>query len=299
MQFERAVIEVNGACNYSCKMCPQTQGRAERFKRPMDRELFLSVLAQANPKVVNLEGSGEPTLNNDLPWYIETAKKHGAQVYIFSNGLKMRGQFMRDCVDAGLDFYRFSIIGYNAKTYKEWMGFDFFSRVCENMYDMRDYATNTKVASYHLILQNDRQQYELEQYLKIAQGGLTEVWKMHNWSGNYEPEVARNGKRRTCGRPFSNDLVVRANGVVHPCCQVLGNDDAAELGDLTKQTLGGVYFGEAYNQLRKAHLAKEFPSYCAECDFLIDDAEVLVYSNHAQDGRMHGTVFNLKETNYA
>ena len=69
--------------------------------------------AEVGLNVVNLDGSGEATLNADLPRYIEIVRKYGAKAYIFSNGARMRDQFMRDCVDAGLSFFRFSIIGYN------------------------------------------------------------------------------------------------------------------------------------------------------------------------------------------
>ena len=66
------------------------------------------MLKQMRPSVVNLDGSGEATLNSDLLDTLNCGKKYNAKAYIFSNGLKMRGQFMLDCVDAGLDFYRFS-----------------------------------------------------------------------------------------------------------------------------------------------------------------------------------------------
>ena len=57
----------------------------------------------------------------------------------------------------------------------------------------------------------------------------TEIWKMHNWSGvqDISESGVREGKKKTCGRPFSPDVVIRAGGLekktgaVHPCCQVL------------------------------------------------------------------------------
>ena len=39
MKIDRAVIEVNGGCNYSCTMCPQdmrTGGRDKRFLKKMN-----------------------------------------------------------------------------------------------------------------------------------------------------------------------------------------------------------------------------------------------------------------------
>ena len=120
MQIDRAVIEINGGCNYTCQMCPQTTpdgktgARGKNWLRKMSLDEFEDAVAQcaeAGLNVVNLEGSGEPTLNSNLPEYIAIVKKYGAKAFMFSNGLKMSGQFMQDVIDAGADFFRFSIIG--------------------------------------------------------------------------------------------------------------------------------------------------------------------------------------------
>lgn len=305
MYIERAVIEINGGCNYTCAMCPQTNpdgtsgARGKDWLKKMPLDLFESAVQQARPRVVNLEGSGEPTLNRDLPRYIEIAKSYGAKVYIFSNGSRMQGQFMRDCVDAGLDFFRFSIIGYSPETYQRWMNSPNFHAVLDNMYAMREYASECTVASYHLILDQDRLDYEVGEYLRLSRGGPIEIWKMHNWSGVYKDAPPRNGGVSTCGRPFSPDVVIRAGGVdgrmgaVHPCCQVLGNDDAAALGHLSESSLEDIFFGDKYEDLRQRHRSGDYPDFCRGCDFLVQDPEVLVYSNHAEEGVMHGTEFSL------
>tara|TARA_R110002153_G_scaffold271085_1_gene438079 strand:- start:1284 stop:2171 length:888 start_codon:yes stop_codon:yes gene_type:complete len=293
MKINRAVLEVDGACNYSCQMCPQSFGRDSAFLKKMPLDTFEEMLKQMNPNVVNLDGSGEATLNRDLPKYIELVKRYNAKAYIFSNGLKMRGQFMKDCVDAGLDFYRFSIIGYNSKTYQQWMNSSSFNWVIENMEAMRDYVQDTLVSSYHLILDNNKLDYEKEQYLKIAKGNPVEIWKMHNWSGVMESD--RKGKKRTCGRPFSPDAVVRSNGAVHPCCQVLGRDVEATLGNVNNNTFQEIWEGEAYEELREGHRTGNYPSYCNDCDFLLEDPEVLVYTNYAEEYKMNGAEFNLKD----
>lgn len=300
MYIDRAVIEVNGGCNYTCKMCPQTgpdgktgaRGKNWLKKLPLDK--FEDIIKQLKPNVVNLDGSGEATLNRDLPMYIDVVKKYNAKAYVFSNGSKMQGSFMRDCVDAGLDFYRFSIIGYNEETYQQWMNSFNFNKVLENMFAMREYASDRcQVASYHLILNNDQIDYEKQKYLDMVCGGLVEIWKMHNWAGSYKSD--RKGSKRTCGRPFSPDAVIRANGAVHPCCQVLGRDDEAVLGNVYDNTFRDIWYGKAYSDLRERHRSGDFPSFCKDCDFLIDDPEVLIYTNYAQSNKMNGASFSLSD----
>ena len=126
---------------------------------------------------------------------------------------------------------------------------------------------------------------------------------MHNWSGVYEiGDNARSGNVKTCGRPFSPDLVIRAGGLdgnrgaVHPCCQVLGQDEKAVLGHASTDDVIDIFFGEEYEALREGHRTGNYPDYCKTCDFLIDDTETLVYSNHERDlHKMAGTEFSLDD----
>ena len=317
MKIDRAVIEINGGCNYTCQMCPQTNddgstgARGKNWLKKMslyDFEKYVAQCAEAGLNVVNLEGSGEPTLNRNLAEYVKIVKKYDAKAFMFSNGRLMKGDFMKGVVDAGVDFFRFSIVGYNEEKYKEWMNSPFYNLVINNLSEMQEYVTasNSKcvVSTYHLILDNDNIEYEKEQYLKIVNGAgvKTEIWKMHNWSGVYEPDYNRDGAIKTCGRPFSPDVVIRAGGIggnkgaIHPCCQVLGRDDEAVLGHMGLNTLKEIWYGDAYNKLRKQHETGDYPDFCKGCDFLIDDPEVLIYTNHERDlYKMHGTEFDLNE----
>ena len=317
MYIDRAVIEVNGGCNYTCKMCPQTtpegktgaRGKAWTGRMPLSEfENYVAQCAEAGLNVVNLDGSGEATVLKNLPNYISIVKKYNAQAVIFSNGMRMFGNFMNECVDAGLDFFRFSIIGYNFDTYNQWMNSKHFYRVISNLHEMKRYVVKTrstcKVATYHLILDNNQIEYEIQQYLKIVDSARvsTEIWKMHNWSGVYEPEYERKGNKKTCGRPFSPDIVIRSGGIdgktgaVHPCCQVLGRDDEAVLGHGSENKIIDIWNGDKYNELRQQHKEGNFPSFCRDCDFLVDDPEVLVYTNHDRKNyKMYGTKFSLED----
>ena len=274
-------------------------------------ERIVAELSEHGLNVVNLEGSGEPTLNKKLPEYIKIVKKYGAKAYAFSNGYRMQGDFMKRCVDAGLDFFRFSIIGYDAEQYNKWMHNTVggnYGIVLNNLKNMQEYVeesgADTTVATYHLILDQEKIDYEVEQYKKIVEwaGVKTEIWKMHNWSGIYKPTEDRKGKVKTCGRPFSPDLVIRAGGLdgktgaVNPCCQVLGRDEEAVLGHFSDQTFEEIWYGKEYEQLREDHTTGNYPDYYKGCDFLLDDPEVLVYSNHKRSlYKMVGTDFNLND----
>ena len=68
MIIDRAVIEVNGGCNYSCSMCPQdtrTGGRHKDFLKKMTLKEFennVADCAQHGLRIVNLDGSGSTVM---------------------------------------------------------------------------------------------------------------------------------------------------------------------------------------------------------------------------------------------
>lgn len=314
--LERAVIEVFGGCNYKCQMCPQATGRGKEWVRKMPLDMFESILDQLpGSPIIDLEGSGEATLAPDLPKYIEACTKRGFKTYLYTNGSKLYGQFMRDVIDAGLSFVRFSVIGYNPVKYYQWMSAERFNFVKDNAILAKEYieqsGSDCIVSSYHLILDNDNVEYEVEKYRQNfidPVGCEAYIWKMHNWSGNYDPLYTRDpSTRKTCGRPFAPEITVRSGGIdgrrgaVTPCCQTMGppNEAKSVLGHMDTDSLEDVYYSEAYEALRKAHTEERFDDieYCANCDFLYDSPEVLVWSNatDASTNYMLGTKFSLEE----
>ena len=320
MKLERVVLEVAGGCNYTCAMCPQTDpGRGKDWTRKMPLSQFEDILDQITPKYgtpqINLEGSGEPTLAKDLDKYIAAVKKRGLKAYIYTNAFRLEGDFMKRVVDAGIDFIRCSVIGYNPEKYLQWMDADNFFKVRQNVIELQDYIyssnSSAEVSSYHLITDNSMVDYEVAEYndnFISKTHTKAYIWKMHNWSGNYDPQGnSRNPiNRKTCGRPFGPELTVRAGGngktgAVTPCCQTLGppNESKSVLGHFEDQSFEEIFWGDKYEELRKAHQEERFDDieYCKNCDFLYDDPEVLVWSNDpsARTKHMLGTDFSLND----
>ena len=321
--LKRALLEVFGGCNYTCQMCPQSSpGRDKDFRRKLPLDLFKKILDKIVPEygqpVIGLSGSGEPTMAKDLARYIEIVKKKNLKCFIYTNGERLSGQFMRDVVNAGIDLIRFSIIGYNKETYFKWMNSKNFEVVIENFLQLKDYVNLNKLScvlgSYHLITNNLKLHEELLKYKDLV-GSLNSVgyvWKMHNMSGNIDNSLnPRVGKKKTCGRPFAPELTVRAGGIdgkfaaVTACCQTLGppNESKSVMGHLDTQSVEEIYFGKDFEELRLAHENEEFDKieYCKNCDFLIEDPEVLVWTNDLdyKVGNMVGVEkkFNIFEYN--
>ena len=110
---------------------------------------------------------------------------------MYCNGANLRGEFMKKVIDAGIDFIRFSIIGYNQNVYKKWMNIDNFDLIINNIVEAKNYIKDTgkncQLSTYHLIIDNNNIAYEVDEYKKNVinkTNALAYIWKMYNWSGN-------------------------------------------------------------------------------------------------------------------
>ena len=304
LQIKQLDLELNGGCNYKCPMCPQATGREREFLKKLPFETFEKIIDDAMPyglESVSLHGSGEPMLNRDMPKFVAHVKEKGLRCISFTNGSKLTEDMSRQVIEAGLDVLRVSCIGHDRESYAHWMSMDLFQDVRDNVRRFvelnKELGGHTEVHLYHLIADMENKDAEIESYRRNwidYTGALGEIWLMHNWAGSdVEIHYGREGmagnvdRRRSCGRPFSPLLQVRAGGLdghtggVVACCMVLGKDSTGVLGHLDDQSIAEVVGGEAYTELRRAHEEKRFDDidYCKNCDQLYDVPESLVWCN--------------------
>jgi len=312
-------MELNGGCNYKCKMCPQSISREKEFLKKLPIDVFTKVIDDAMQyglKTVTLHGSGEPTLNRDMPKFVRAVKERGLTCISFTNGLKLTEQLSKELIDAGIDILRLSCIGYDEDTYHEWMARGNYNLVRANAKRFVELAegTPTELHINHLIINQDNVDYEVATYRKNwgeYTGASSEIWLMHNWSNSDKVEInyARGElfnapKQRTCGRPFAPLLQVRAGGLddhraaVVACCMVLGKDSQGVLGYLDTNSIEEVVNSPEYKELRSAHEEERFDdiSYCKGCDQLVETPEALVWCDIP--GREYGQSKNLATLNF-
>ncbi len=309
IRIKQLDLELNGGCNFKCEMCPQAEGREKDFLKKLPSTVLDKILDDAQQygvESVSLQGSGEPTLNADMPDAVRAIKDRGLKCVSFTNGYRLDEKLSRRLIESGLDVLRVSAIGCDRESYHRWMSMDAFGQVRDNVRRFRELneemGGGTEIHLYHLITDMDRRAEELAAYQSNwidYTGAFAEVWLMHNWSGEFDSpydrrNLTRAPEKRSCGRPFSELLQVRAggldghNGAVVACCMVLGKDSEAVLGHLDDQSIADVVGGEAYEELRAAHREGRFDdiSYCKDCDQLYDLPESLVWSNIP--GRAYG-----------
>ena len=316
LTIRQIALEIYGGCNYKCPMCPQAEGREKEFVKKMPFEVFAKIIDDGKKyglEVVSLQGSGEPTLHPEMPKFVAYVKKQGLKCISLTNGYLLTPQLSRSLIEAGLDTLRVSAIGYDRDSYQKWMSKDAFEKSREQVKEFirirKEIGGKTEITLYHMILDINRVEYEVEQYRKnwIDYCGCHgEIWMMHNWGGSYEgiPYSRPKTERRSCGRPNSPYLTVRAGGLdghsaaVVPCCFVLGQDSKAVMGHLDTQTIAEVIEAKPYSIIREKHDAGDFDAidYCKNCDQLYDAPESLVWTNIPD--KKYGQSKYLKDLDY-
>jgi hypothetical protein len=313
--IRQIALEIYGGCNYKCPMCPQADGREADFLKRLPFEVFKKIVdegKQMGVEVISLQGSGEPTIHPEMPRFAAYVKSQGIRCIALTNGFMLTPKLSRALIESGLDTLRVSAIGYDRETYRTWMSTDAFDQVrgqaAEFQRINKELGGRTELTLYHLILDDTKKDYEVEQYRRnwIEHCGAPgEIWLMHNWGGQYEGPYARQGmKKRSCGRASAPYLTVRAGGAdgrsaaVVPCCFVLGQDSKAVLGHLDKQSIAEVVAGAPYQDLRDKHDKGAFEAidYCKNCDQLFDTPESLVWTNIP--GKKYGQSKVLQDLDY-
>ena len=97
---------------------------------------------------------------------------------MYCNGAKLNGNFMKKVVDAGIDFIRISVIGYNKDLYKKWMNIDNFELILQNIKELKEYIKLKKanvVSTYHLITDNNNVSLEIEKYKNVIDVGTSGI----------------------------------------------------------------------------------------------------------------------------
>ena len=207
------------------------------------------------------------------------------------------------------------MIGYDKEQYKKWMNIDNFDLIISNIDEMADYIkeskSNCEISTYHLILDNNKEKKSLiyiKNIVEKVKAHKSYIWRMYNWSGNYDNKNPREITKTSCGRPFAPEITVRAGGLngktasVVPCCQTLGPPNEAKCsGHLDTQSFEDVYFGEKYTKLREAHSLNKYDDVdYKNCDFLYQSEEVLAWTNdkEARINNMLGTGEDFILTDY-
>ena len=80
------------------------------------------------------------------------------------------------------------------------------------------------------------------------------IWAPHNWGGSYDPSkdiTKKSEKVKSCGRVYTGNPYIRANGDISLCCFDYKHD--LTVGNLVFEPLSEILQSNAYQSVKKMH----------------------------------------------
>ena len=258
-------------------------------------------------------------MHKDIDKFINHLCSLGIKSHIITNGALLSPALTERIVDAGISTIRISILGSNQDQYSKYMGTTSkLAKVLSNLEYLLSYVKKAnspcRVSVSHLILDNEETpEVQIDNYKSLTNhlDGLgIEVWYPHNWAGasSFSSSILDRSlsekPKKSCGRPQSDYLTVRAGGLngsagaVVPCCFTLGRDSESVLGHLSDSTIDEILGSQKFVDLLRAHEFNNYSRipYCDECDQLYDCPDALAWTNLSarKAGVSHTAVFDDK-----
>jgi MoaA/NifB/PqqE/SkfB family radical SAM enzyme len=269
-------IEATNICNAKCVFCPRDD--MERKQGVMDMALFEKIAdecAALGITHVRMHNYGEAFVDRRLVEKVRYAKQLGIrEVGLISNGSLITEEAARGMVAAGLDAINISVDAAGKDVFESTrvgLKYDKVVANVERLIRIRDEAGKRRPK---LILSFVRQDNSAEEQAFIAHWGARadkiHVTDLHNWAGTLNRESDVNFP---CYRQWLT-FTVLWDGRVSLCCADF--DGRTILGDLKTQSIKDIWNGDAYREVRRAHLDHGGPSICQSCDLPKKDSPLWV-----------------------
>ena len=226
--------------------------------RSMDFEMFKKIIDEIGGKVpaIRLSLRGEPTLNRNFIECIRYAKQNGIkEVSTLTHGKKMKLEYFKKMIDAGIDWITISVDGLDEEYEKIRKPLK-FADTLRRIRQMNDYKLSKglkrpviKIQSlWPAIRKNPEDFYNIFEPITdlIAFNPLIDYLQKDS-----DIEYINNF---VCPQLYQR-IVIGADGLVMMC----SNDEENEhvIGDINKTSLFDIWHSDILNKIRSTHLQKD------------------------------------------
>lgn len=272
-------FEMTPHCNFQCIGC--IHGAADSRKaytaipNTLSFEKFKDIIVEMSDNgcpSAAFHNNNEPLLTRNLPEYVKFASDHGIiDLIITTNASLLTPDIALALLDSGLTKLTFSLDAFSEETYKSVRVKGDFFTVRDNVLHFLELRAQrnmflpiTRVS----FAMNRKNQHEAEAFRNFWQDkvDLVEFQNFQAISGRTEhlaPEGAVRNSSFSCNAPWQQ-LLVRSNGDVLPCCSFYGKDIV--VGNIENESLGSIWRGPTMRALRTALASGIFPNpACQQC----------------------------------
>ena len=274
------MMEVSSACQLHCPLCPLGNGTLMRPRQLMKTGTFTNVVDDVGRYVyhININGMGEPLLNENVCSMIECAKAKNIYTDLYTNLQIDNRDLIEGLVDSGLDAVLISCDGATRETYEKYRVNGDFDRLLDNIRTMvahkRRRNSRTPEVNVQCILfeHNEAQLPEMIELVRSVEADHFVVKRPFLFYGNDEdasrflphdervnPYRKRQDKLGWEGKTKSKcnllwaSAVVLADGSVAPCC--FDYEGKVRFGNVNEQSFRAIWNNERYRRFRQQALA--------------------------------------------
>jgi radical SAM protein with 4Fe4S-binding SPASM domain len=258
-------IDTNYTCNLSCIMCPLgVEGFPVSYPgKWLDYNLYAKVLREGAAQglsSIRLGITGEPLFRKDILDFVNLARELGiTDIMLITNGLLLKGDLVRNLIEAGLTRLMVSIDAARPETYAQIRRGGDHAQVVENVLGF--IHTRQSLGSLLPLLRvsfvkMSLNESELDQFKEFwkSKADYISIQQYSNILGSGRTAYHASDRRRIsgfrCPEPWQR-MSLFVNGDLFPCCSDLGR--LAPLGNATKTTVSRVWTSVAAHRLRLLH----------------------------------------------
>ncbi len=269
-------FELTPHCNLACPYCIhgviQLKNKYINIRSSLDFDKVLKEAALFKCPSISFHNNNEPFLTKDLEDKIYSARKSGfIDLIITTNATLLSRERTLKLLEAGLTKISFSIDAFSEKTYQQNRKNGNFSEVISNILfflEMKQQKKYDLPITRVTFLINRNNYMEVEQFQEYWQDkvDLVDFQNFSSLVGFTESLCPPNfikSEDFKCTFPWQQ-LVIRANGDVLPCCSFYGSDII--LGNVAKSSIFEIWHGNLMKDIRSSLSMGIFPKpSCEQC----------------------------------
>lgn len=281
------IIDISGRCNLSCPLCPQGTGLSEQPIKNMSLQNFETIFKKirAYATTITLHNWSEPFLNPEIAQIIKFINKEAPDIFlhISSNGVVLNEERIKKLSGAKIDFLEISISGLTQNVYEKYHKNGHINRVFNNIgllikrrdinikkLSIKYLQFDYNIVSYFKLKNELLKNINLTQLpefvrIDIIPGYVTAA--VSDFEKKYSTELYSQNTKRipmkdTCNYLF-DQLVIRADGEMFPCC-VVPYEQKYSVGNILTMEYDEFFSSQKYLAFRETFLAGANPV-CNSC----------------------------------
>lgn len=278
------IVDATEVCNLECIHCPHPEfKRSEHYAtRYLDVAIHTKMVdevrqyGQGHTQYIRYTSNGEPLVHPAIYDMLDYAVKNsGVFVTLTTNGTIMNEKRIEKLLASGLHMVDISIDAFLPETYAEIRRGGTLETTRANVLKLMEIkkrigAATRIVVSFVEQPQNTGEVADFESYWKRQGADFVVIRRLHSAAGGVSAiamdmkQTQQSVDRKPCLYPWER-ILLNPKGELAFCPQDWSHGSV--LADYRTTTIREVWQGEAYRQLREAHLTNQYNAFpfCAQC----------------------------------